>query len=149
MRSEPIFKKSHLADILVLTKPGTFKVKVFNTIKPEYLIEDDSKSRYLVNLKVAELPALKKSLETMEDKEEIPFCQIKNIFKTGTIWENNLQDTLDLPVKNEEVIANFDYSDYGNLVCKSITLIPRESLAKFELSLYCKTRGLINKLLKL
>jgi hypothetical protein len=147
--SKAVFKKSHLSEFTVIQKPGTYKVKVFNTVKPDYLIEDGDKSRYIVNLKTAEIEDLKDCLEIMGHKEEVPFSMVSSKFKSGVIWENNLDDILDLPLKNEEVIANFDYNSYNELSCVSISLIPRTELETFDLNAYCNTRGLIEKLLKL
>jgi hypothetical protein len=143
-----IFKKQHLKDYKVADKPGTYIVKVANTVKTHHLYDaNTNKARYLVNLKCSTLPKLLECLEIMGDKEEIEFKEVKHCFLTGVIWENELKDSEHLPIKNENVITSFDYID-NELLCKSLSLIPRKELENFNLNAYCKNRSLLLKLLQ-
>jgi hypothetical protein len=144
--SNAIFKKSSLSNYGVISGPGTFIVKVSNSVKPEYLIEDGSKSRYIVNLKVATVENFKKCLNIMGNKELIEFDDIKQCFMSGTLWYNDLKNTTILPVKGENVIASFDYVE-EQLRCISLTLIPRKQLASFDLASFCSSRKLLKDLL--
>jgi hypothetical protein len=140
------FSKKTLKNYEIIKEPGTHIVQVSNTVKPEYLIEDGSKSRYIINLRVGTIEGFKKCLEIFGDKEEIEIKEINNCFLSGVIWSNNLEDLNLLPVKGENVIASFDYLD-DKLVCTSINLIPRKQLDKFELNEMCETRNLFKQLL--
>lgn len=140
----PIFKKDHLQLYQVLTKPGTYIVKVSNTVRPSYLIEDGSKSRFIVNLRVATKDNLVACLKELGTDEMIEFSKVKQYFTSGTIWFNQLDDTEDLPTKGENVIATFN----DKLQCESITLVPRKELQNFDLSAFNVTQNLLRNLLE-
>lgn len=140
---EPIFKKEHLQLYQVLQTPGTYIVKVANTVKPSYLIEDGSKSRFIVNLRVATKDNLLSCLNILGNKEMIEFSKVKQCFTAGVIWYNQLDDIEYLPTKGENVIATFN----DKLQCESITLIPRKEMANFDLDAYNITKNLYEKLL--
>lgn len=139
----PIFKKEHLSLYQVLTKPGTYIVKVANTVRPNYLIEDGSKSRYIVNLRVATKDNLVECLSLLGKEEMIPFEKVKGLFTSGTIWYNQLDDIEHLPTKGEAVIATFN----DKLQCESITLIPRKELTNFDLDAYSVIKNMYKDLL--
>jgi hypothetical protein len=139
----PVFKKDHLQLYQVLSKPGTYIVKVANTVRPHYLIEDGSKSRYIVNLRVATKDNLLECLKVLGVNEAIPFDQVKQFFTSGTIWYNQLDDIEYLPTKGEAVIATFN----DKLQCESITLIPRKELTNFDLDAYNVVKNMYKNLL--
>ena len=127
--------------------PGTFIVKVANAIKPEYLIEEGSKSRYIVNLKCSTIKQMEKCLRMMGPKEIVPFHEVKSCFMSGAIWDNDIDDITRLPAKGEEIIATFEMVN-DILRCTGLTLIPRKKLDKFDLDAYCNSRQLLKNLLK-
>ena len=143
MTDVPIFKKEHLSLYQVLSKPGTYIVKVANTIRPSYLIEDGSKSRYIVNLRVATKDNLVECLKILGKEEMIPFEKVKGLFTSGTIWYNQLDDIEYLPTKGEAVIATFN----DKLQCESITLIPRKELTNFDLDAYSVIKNMYKNLI--
>lgn len=145
--SAAIFKKEHLKNYQVVTGPGTFKVKVSNTVLPDYLYDEGDKARYLVNLRCGTTNNFKDCLEIMGNNEIISFDKIRHCFFTGAIWDNELFSIENLPTKGEEVIATFDYVD-NILRCISITLIPRKQLENFDLNQHCNNRKLYLKLTK-
>jgi hypothetical protein len=138
-----ILKKKSLSDYQVLKEPGTYIVKV-STCSKLYLKDDYP--RYIVNLKVATNEGFEKCLKIMGNKEEISFFKVSDYFLSGVIWEKQIENESDLPVKNEEVVANFDYVDQ-DLKCVSISLLPREKLNKFQLDNICQSRKLLKNLL--
>jgi len=139
----PIFKKEHLQLYQVLSKPGTYIVKVANTIKPSYLIEDGSKSRFIANLRVATKENLIACLKELGNNEAVEFSKVKQFFTSGTIWFNQLDDLEELPTKGEAVIATFN----DKLQCESITLVPRKELTNFDLNAFNVTQNMYAKLL--
>ena len=145
--SYAVFKKSSLRNYDIISSPGTYKVVVSNSVKPNYLLEDEDKSRYLVNFRAGTLDNLKSCLKEMGNAEIVPFAEVRDFFFTGALWENQVTDLETLPVKGEEVIANFDYVD-DILRCTSITLIPRKKLEKFDLDSICDSRNLFRNLLE-
>ena len=139
-------KKSSLRNYEIIPGPGTYIVKVANAVKPEYLIEDGSKSRYIVNLRCAPLPLLEECVSIMGPRELIPFEQVKHCFSSGTLWENEIEDLMKLPAKGEEIIATFEMKEQ-RLLCTALTLIPRKKLSTFNLDAYCTSRQLLKKLI--
>jgi hypothetical protein len=139
----PVFKKEHLSLYQVLVKPGTYIVKVSNTVRPSYLIEDGSKSRFIVNLRIATRENLIACLNELGKNEVIEFSKVKQFFTSGTIWYNQLDDIEYLPTKGEAVIATFN----EKLQCESITLIPRKELTNFDLDAFNVTQNMYSKLL--
>jgi len=140
-------KKSNLRNYDVIPGSGTYIVKVANTVKPNYLIEDGSKSRYIVNLRCATIEGFERCLEKMDNHELIPFEEVRDCFMNGTIWENDLDNVMQLPTKGEEVIITVEKID-DIYRCTSITLIPRKKLDKFDLDTMCKSRNLFRSLLE-
>jgi len=145
---EPIFKKKSLAHYQVVNEPGTFIVKVANTVKPEHLYEDDGYPRYLVNLRAATQEGLEACVDTLDEKDECKFKDIRDNFITGSIWENEMENISLFPVKGENIIATYDYVD-DVLRCVSLTLIPRKSLQTFDLNAFNRSRKLLNNLFKI
>jgi hypothetical protein len=145
--NEPIFKKEHLKNYLVVKEPGTYLVPSHSNVKPSYVISEGNKSRYLIYLKCSTFEKLKECSDIIGYKEVIPFNAVKHCFMKGILWKNNVKDTLDLPTRNEKVIATFENVE-GKLVCTNITLIPRRNLEEFNLYDVCESRNIIKKLLE-
>lgn len=143
--NEPIFRKESLPLYSIIEEPGTYIVKVANTVLPKYLIEDNSKSRYIVNLRVGTIEGLEETLNILGNKQECAFHNIKHCFISGTLWENTIDDILVLPTKGENVIATFDYVD-DIMRCISLTLIPRKTLKNFNPNAYNLSRALFKDL---
>jgi len=141
-----IFKKQNLGLYDVINEPCTVIVKVANTVKSIYLIEDGSKSRYLVNLRIAELASLQEALSILGNQDDCAFSDVAHCFITGVIWEKDVSDLSNLPVKGENIIASFDRDETGVMRCVSITTIPRKQLSKFDLNAYNFSKNKLNKL---
>jgi len=144
---EAVFKKKNLSLYNIIDGPGTFMVKVSSRVGQKQLIEDGSKSRYLVNLRVATVEQLESCLNLLSTEDEISFSEVRHCFITGVIWENDVNDLLELPTKGETVIATFDYVD-EIIRCVSITLIPRRRLQQFDPEAYRKSKDLLKTLFK-
>jgi len=141
----PIFKKEHLNLYQILNKPGTYVCKCSSTVKPHYLIEDGSKSRFIVNLRVATKENLLEALRILNNREECLFEEVKHCFISGAIWYNHLDDTDSLPIKGENIIATFN----DKFQCESVSLIPRKELINFDVDAFSITQKLIQDILKL
>jgi hypothetical protein len=145
--SEFMFKKETLNSFHVLEEPGTYFVKCNNRITQQHFYKEDDHPRYIVNLKVIYKDNIEKCLGLFGAREEIPFRLIKPYIFTGVIWENQVLSVLDLPNKNEEVIVTFSLID-DVIKCTSLTLVPRKKLSTLELDQVCKSRKLLNEILK-
>lgn len=144
--TEAIFNKDHLNHYSIVRKPGTYVVKCSNTVRPEYIIEDGSKSRYIVNLRAATIESLEECLNILGTRQICSFHDVRDLFLSGTIWENDIDDLKRLPVKGEKVIVTFDYVD-DIMRGISLSLIPREDLNTFDLNAYSQSRKLFKNLL--
>jgi len=149
MNDTPIFYKKNLALYQVLKEPGTYHVKVSNTVKPEFLYEDGNKSRYIINLRIATKSGFEECLKIIGNDDYCDFSKVRQCFIAGVIWERDIVDLSLLPTKGESVIATFDYVD-DVMRCISITLIPRKTLDNFDLEAYNQIKimykNLLNKL---
>jgi len=143
MIKEYNLKKKSLEDYKVLEEPGTYIIKCNGCSS---LYTKDEFPRYIVNLKVATIKGFEKCLNLMGTKEVIDIKKVSDCFLTGVIWENQIANITDLPIKGEELIANFDIVD-GELKCTSINLMPRKKLNSFQLSSICKSRQLLKNIL--
>lgn len=144
--SRPIFNKSSLERYTIIPGPGTFVVKVANAVKPNYLIEDGSKSRYIVNLRCAPNNKFEECLEIFGRRDQIFFDDVRHCFSSGAIWDNELADIDLLPAKGEEILATFEEKEQG-LLCVSLTLMPRRNLQHFDLSAYERSKQLLKALI--
>ena len=145
--SNAVLKKSNLRNYEVIPGPGTYIVKVSNSVKPEYLLEDGSKSRYIVNLRASTIDKLQECVALMGRRDTVPFYEVKKCFLSGALWDNDIDDITRLPTKGEEIIATFEMKD-DELLCTALTIIPRRQLSTFDLDAYCQSRKLIKQLLK-
>lgn len=142
----PILKKENLNLYQVLKEPGTYIVKVANTVKPQHLFTHDGYPRYIVNLRVATEENFKKCLKILGKDESCEFSEVKDCFMSGALWERDLQDISQLPTKGENIIATFDYVD-DILRCVSLTLLPRKALNNFDLNAYNEIKKMYNEIL--
>jgi len=145
--SNATLNKTSLERYLIVSEPGTYVVKVANAVKPEYLIEDGSKSRYIVNLRCAPIEKLEECLSIFGKDQQVYFDEVKHCFSSGAIWDNELTDINLLPAKGEEVIATFEEKEDLGLVCVSLTLLPRKKLNNFSLLAYERSRQLLQTLI--
>ena len=145
--SEAVMRRSNLRNYEVISDPGTHVVKVAGSVKPDFIIEDGAKSRYLVNLRVSTIKGFEECLHIMGNRENVPFKDVRHNFMTGALWSNDVDDLERLPAKGESIIATFDYVD-DVMRCVSLTLIPRRELNKFDLDAHCNSRGLFKSLLQ-
>jgi len=143
-----LFNKESLKTFHVVDEPGTYFVKVNNNINSNHLYTEDDHPRYLVSLKVIYKDDIQKCLDLFGNNEQIPFKYIRPYLFTGVIWENQIISELDLPIKNEEVIATFNFLE-DEMRCISMTLVPRKELNILQLQDVCKSRKLLNDILKL
>jgi hypothetical protein len=144
--SEYLLKRKNLVLYEVIPGPGTFLVKVASTVTSKHLYELDKYPRYIVNLRVATAEGFEKCLSLMGSRETIEYKEVSPYFMSGVLWLKDIDDTKRLPTKGEETIATFDYVD-DVLRCVSLTLIPRRTLAPFDLNKVCKSRKLLKLLM--
>lgn len=140
------FHRKLLKHYLVIDQPGTYMVKVANSVLPQHLIDDDH-PRYIVNLRANTEENLVECLNILGLREECYWSEISHLSISGVIWDNDVDDLIKLPVKGENVIVTYDYNEDKVLQCKSITLIPRETLKNFNPKLYSKTTKILEELM--
>lgn len=136
MKTDAIFHKKLLQHYAVINKVGTYEVTVANS--NNIYIEDGSKSRYLLNLRAGTLDNLIKATKILGSRQFCPFSEVQDCFLTGTVWENNLKEVKDLPIKGEKVLATFTEENPDEYLCTAIGLLPRENLELFDLLEYSK-----------
>jgi hypothetical protein len=139
--------KSNLKNYYVVSEPGTHIVKSANSVNPDFVYDEGSKARYIVNLRVATIDGFQECLEIMGNKNIIQFKEVRSCFLSGAIWANDVECISHLPTKGENIIATFDYVDEV-LMCTAITLIPREKLDRFDLNALDESRQLYKELYK-
>lgn len=144
--TKAVFNRNLLNHYKVIESPGTYIVTVANTVLPKHLIED-SNPRYIVNLRANTESNLIRCVDTLGLREECYWDEINKNFIPGVIWENDIEDLINLPTKGEKVIATYDIGDTGVMRCNSITLIPRKSLKSFNPNSYSTTNKLIQDLM--
>jgi hypothetical protein len=67
--------------------------------------------RYIVSLKAFTADNAQKAFEMLSEAEgnELPIEDFKNMFLTGTIWDNDGKLSTELPTRGCEVICNIDW----------------------------------------
>ena len=145
---EPVFKRKFLEHYQVIQEPGSYIVKVANTVKPEHLYIEDEYPRYIVNLRATTEENLINCVDILGEREECVFEEVNDCFISGTIWENDLPDITFLPNKGESVVATYDLVD-DIMRCISLTLIPRKTLQNFDPKAYNTNRKLFTQLIKI
>jgi hypothetical protein len=127
--SELHFKLDMLHGFAIIDEPCTVIIKT--NAKTGKLYTSDGYNRWLINLKAV----TKSNLEILKNIDrsttDYKYSEISHLLLTGAVWENQINNTLDLPVKGENVIATFNIVD-GSLLCTNITLIPRKSPKIFK-----------------
>ena len=142
-----LFKKDNLKFYQIVKEPCTAVVTVANTVKLDYLIEDGSASRFIVNLKVATAEGFKNCLKVLNSRSACPFSDVASHFLSGALWASDIIDNEQLPTKGEKIIATFEIKE-ELLRCVALTMIPRKNLEKFNYAAHCATRSLYEDLIK-
>ena len=130
--TDAVFHKELLKHYQVVDKPGSFIVAVAQDITDQNLYTGDDYPRYLIPLRVIrsdDLIVLSKLLS----KGRVLFKNIKHLFLTGAVFDNDNIDELLLPTKGEKVVATFEYKN-NVLLCTHIKLIDRDELAYINFS---------------
>ncbi len=130
--TDAVFHKELLKHYQVVDKPGSFIVAVAQDITDQNLYTGDDYPRYLIPLRVIrsdDLIVLSKLLS----KGRVLFKNIKHLFLTGAVFDNDNIDVLLLPTKGEKVVATFEYKN-NVLLCTHIKLIDRDELAYINFS---------------
>jgi hypothetical protein len=126
--SDAIFKLEHLKNYQIVEKPGSALVRVSSDVK--CLIEGNH-PRYLVNLSVIRKDDLDKIVKRVGNKT-VNFDYVKDLFITGSIFKDNIKNSIELPIKGEKVIVTFNNVN-GILRCTHISTIPRDNLKMVDL----------------
>ena len=139
-----LFSKDLLKHYKVIDGPGTYIVQVVNTVKPEYII-DDQYPRYIVNLRASTEEKLIHAVKILGTRARCAWHEVQDCFIPGVIWDKDLPDLELLPTKGESVIATYNMVD-GVLRCVSITLIPRKSLRDFNPIMHDEAHKLLSEI---
>lgn len=121
------FKIMHLEGFAIIDGPCTVFVKNNSILKHDQLYTDDGHNRWILNLKAIERDKLETlKIITNEPEYNLSYFKASKLFFTGALWEDQVINDADLPVKGEDVIAVFGHVD-GVLRCTNITIIPRKT----------------------
>jgi hypothetical protein len=143
---QPIFHLGLLDKYQLVFEPGTYKVKAAVTVTEEFLVFDEH-PRYLVPLRVISANKLQLLLQDVPKEDmKIPFSRVAHYFSKGAIWESDVLNEDDLPIKGEELLCTFDEID-GDLLCTRVELLPRRELEYLNLNNISKVRQLLANLL--
>lgn len=137
------FNLDLLKNYQVVSKPCTAKVRVASDVN--YLTTDNN-PRYLVNLYVIE----KNNIETLVNRvgdKVVDFSYVRDLFISGSIFEDKIADKSELPIKNETILASFDYID-GILRCTHVSPMAREALPMVDLERLNLTQQLFADVMK-
>ena len=150
--SDPLFHLKLLSNYQLVTKPGTYYVSVAYTVTDRNLIQDES-PRYIVPLRAITGEGLNQIMIALQNEANdfIPFSNIRHLFLSGALWEHDLYDEEDLPIKGEKVLATFANVEIdggeSRLLCTTIELLPREELSYVDIDQLDQFRLAINKLI--
>lgn len=131
--SKAVFHRDLLKNYQVVDRPGTFIVSVAYDVTDANLYTRDDYPRYLVPLRVILGENLLKLSRVLEENNTVFFKDIKDLFMTGSIFDDGNLDSSILPVKGEKIIATFEEKD-GKIYCTHLKLIDREELFYVKLS---------------
>jgi len=127
------FDISHIDKYAIVSEPCTAIVKCNSTPDFNKPYDTDGYNRWIVSLKVVTDINLLILKEVAKSKEDIYYSQISKLLMSGAIWESQIWEATQLPVKGENVIATFDYVEDA-LLCTAITVIPKVDLKTFSAS---------------
>lgn len=121
------FKIEHLHNVCKIDEPGTFEIKNMTTLDYYDITIKGELARWIIMLKAmtsANIEVVK--LLYKEFGSTLTYEDVGHYFFTGVIWENQIKNSINLPVKGENVIATFDYVD-DVLRCTGITVKDRRA----------------------
>jgi len=127
--------KKYLKKFKYIDGPCTAVVQCLATVDETMLSGKGDSKRYYVPLRVFKSEDIDEITDIISDYNGDKF-NIEDIYPfiiSGVIWKNSISDTLNLPIKGEELIANFDYNEEGELICTNIVPIAKVKLKKFNL----------------
>jgi hypothetical protein len=114
----------------------TAVVQCMATVDELMLSGKDDNMRYYVPLRVFRAEDIDKITDTVNVDNDDDKFEIEDIYPfvvSGVIWKNSINDTINLPIKGEKVLANFEYDENEKLVCTNIVPITKIRLKTFNL----------------
>jgi hypothetical protein len=97
------------------------------------ILSNTDNPRWVINL----CAVLDTSLDTLKLLDAqglgLTYGDIGYLLLKGSIWQEQVNNDIDLPCKGEEVIAVFDYVE-DRILCTGITLIPRREPVLYHFS---------------
>jgi hypothetical protein len=113
----------------------TAEVQCMSNVDESLLSGKGDKARYYVPLRVFRAEDIDEITDIVNGYEGDKF-EIEEIYDytlSGVIWKSNIDDTINLPIKGEKVIANFEYNEEEVLVCTNVVPITKIKLKPFDL----------------
>lgn len=126
--------KKYLTKFSIITEECTAIVQSMQTIDSRFFIDDDN-PRYLVPLRAFSIDN-KEAIDELLKDEESDSIEIELLYPlllSGVIWQDKVLHLLDLPVKGENLIATFSYSDLDELQCDGIVTLGKVKPIKYKL----------------
>ena len=126
-----VFNLSQIWNIEVIKKPGPRKVKVRQTIKADQLYIDGKHNRWIVPLYAITEDNLNILRKMHNQNKTILYTDAMAYLLNGVIWEDTIEDYLELPIKKEYVWTHYDYVK-GDLLCDSLIVMPKHNSDKYD-----------------
>lgn len=121
---DALFEMKHLDRISRISGPCTVYVRNNNAIDYNKLYTQDGHNRWIITLKAM----TEENFQIVKEASKVStiyYRDVRELFLTGAIWENQILSEKDMPLKGEEVGCVFDYRD-GILRCVSVSTLPRK-----------------------
>jgi len=127
--------KKYLKKFKYIDGPCTAVVQCLTNVDETLLRGKGDSRRYYVPLRVFKSEDIDEITDTINsyDGNKFEMEEIYDYILSGVIWESSISDTLNLPIKGEEVIATFEYDEDEELICTNIVPIAKVKLKKFNL----------------
>lgn len=102
-------KTTSLAKYDLITKPGTYLLKVLSTVTEKNLVESEKTGResFICSLAAIAEDKFPQVKEVFAGKEEVDIEDTQGLFMTANIWKNGEEQPA-LPMKNEVVKATIE-----------------------------------------
>ena len=114
----------HLDRYAIIKEPCSKMVVNASRLHFDRIYRDDGHPRWLIHLKAIYSPNLITIRKMVKKKCFLTYNNISPLLITGAIWEEQVKNPENLPMKGELVGATFGYVD-GIMRCTGINLIDR------------------------
>ena len=133
-----LVSKKFINKLVYIEKEGAAVVKSMSNVDDTMLFGKGDNKYYLVPLRAVDSQYIDDIVDMVESRTGDKF-DIEELFQytiTGKMWENTVYNSMLLPIKGENVVANFEYNDAEEIVCTFVKPIEKMIPKKFDLSTF-------------